>query len=300
VERKEINMRLSIVIGSIAWLIAPLFAHAAETIKVENCTISLDEELMVPAQEAGVLRQLPVHDGQHVKVGELLAQIDDLIPQRQKDVAENKLKAANEEANSTVGIDYATSAYKVAKVDYDQDLAANKQMLGSVTQFKERQDYLKMEEMRLSIRKAEKDHNVALAQSGVAEAELKAADANIEHRRITSVLDAEVMECKRHVGEWVAAGDPLMRLVRLNRLRVQGDVLARDFRPSEIANRPVTVTVELARGEKITLPGKVVWVSPIVEQGGTFSVRAIVENRQENGFWVVCPGLDASMNIQLK
>jgi hypothetical protein len=43
-----------------------------------------------------------------------------------------------------------------------------------------------------------------------------------------------------------------------------------------------------------------VFVNPLIRTGGSFQVRAEVENRKENGFWVLSPGMPATMTIQLK
>ena len=91
-----------------------------------------------------------------------------------------------------------------------------------------------------------------------------------------------------------------MRLVRVDRLRVEGFLNAKDYRPSEIQGRPCSVVVTLARGQRETFPGKIVYVKPLVEAGGEFLVRAEVQNRQEDGVWVLSPGLNAEMTIQLK
>ena len=64
----------------------------------------------------------------------------------------------------------------------------------------------------------------------MAEAEVQAAEANLERRRITAPLDAVVVELSRHEGEWAQVGDPVMRLVRIDRLRVEGFLNAKDYR----------------------------------------------------------------------
>ena len=91
----------------------------------------------------------------------------------------------------------------------------------------------------LSIEKAKKDLDVAGLQKQVSEAELEAAEANLERRRLIAPLDAVVVELTRHEGEWVQAGDPVMRLVRVDLLRVEGFLNAKNYRPSEIQGRPV-------------------------------------------------------------
>ena len=123
----------------------------------------------------------------------------------------------------------------------------------------------------LSIEKAIKDMDVAKLQAGVSQAELDAAAADVERRRIVSPLDAMVVELKPHVGEWVQAGDTIMRLVRLDLLRVEGLLDAKSYRPSELLDRPVELAVTFPHGQKETFSGKVVFVKPIIE-GRTFSV----------------------------
>jgi multidrug efflux pump subunit AcrA (membrane-fusion protein) len=265
-----------------------------------NCLLALDAEVQVPAQEAGRLLKLPAREGMQVATGDLLAQIDDTIPRMQHAVAQYKLKVAEREAKDDVNIRYASAAADVARADYDQAMDANRRVSGTVPQAEVRQRLLKYREMVLSIEKAEKDRAVAALQAQVADAEVQAAAANLERRRIVAPLDAVVVELTKHEGEWVQAGDPVMRLVRIDRLRVEGFLNAKDYRLAEIQGRPVSVVVKLARGETQTITGKVVYVKPLIEAGGEFLVRAEVQNIKQNGTWLLSPGLNAEMTIQLK
>jgi YbbR domain-containing protein len=83
-------------------------------------------------------------------------------------------------------------------------------------------------------------------------------------------------------------------------LRVQGRADPKDFTPSEVIGRPVTVEVTSARGRIVTVPGKVVYVDPVVESDGKYVVRAEVKNFEENNQYVLRPGLPAKMIIRLK
>ena len=244
--------------------------------------------------------KIPVREGQQVAAGDLLAQIDDAIPRMQYNVARFKLEVAKKQAADDIDVRFATAAAAVAKADYELAVEANQKVPGTVPQAKVRELLLEHRKMELSIEKAKKDMAVAALQAKVAEAELQAAEVNLQHRRITAPLDAVVVELSRHEGEWVQAGDPIMRLVRIDRLRVEGFLNAKDYRLSEIQGRPVSVVVKLARGQTETFPGKIVYVKPLVEAGGEFLVRAEVQNRKENGAWVLSPGLNAEMTIQLK
>src|SRR5215207_7095564 len=51
----------------------------ASAIDVQSVVLRLLEEAEVPAQEAGVITSVAVREGQRVKQGELLTQIDDQV-----------------------------------------------------------------------------------------------------------------------------------------------------------------------------------------------------------------------------
>ena len=280
---RGVAMRCFALMLSGLWLAMPLpILRAADTISLPNCLLSLDEEVQVPAQEAGVLMKIPVREGQQVTTGDLLAQIDDILPRMQHNVASFKLKVAEREAADDISTRYASAAAKVAEAEYFQAIEANQKVAGTVPQAEVRRLLLKHREMVLSIEKAEKERAIAALQAKVSEAELQAATANLDRRRLIAPLDAVVVELSRHEGEWVQPGDPVMRLVRVDLLRVEGFLNAKNHRLSEIQGRPVQVAVALAHGQRETFPGKIVFVKPLVQAGGEFLVRAEVQNRRQD------------------
>ncbi len=274
-------------------------ARAADTVKISNCLLALDDEATVPAQVAGVLTKILVREGRQVAAGDLLAQIDDAIPLAKREVAKFKLEAAKRQAADDVDIRFATAAAEVAEAEYNLAEDANRKMQGTVPQARVRELLLEHKKMKLSIDKAKKDMAVAALQAKVAEAELHAAEVDVQHCRIVAPLDAVVVELKSHEGEWAQAGEPIMRLVRIDRLRVEGFLNVKDYRASQIQGRPVSVVATFA-GQTETFPGKIVYVKPLIDAGGEFLVRAEVQNRKENGVWLLSPGLNAEMTIQLQ
>ncbi len=273
---------------------------AADTVTLPNCLLSLNDEVQLPAQETGVLMKIPVHEGDQVTRGELLAQIDDTVPQAAYNVALYKLRVAEKQATDDIDVQYAVAAYKYAGNKVHRDKSANTTHTGTVAEETVEEHLLEQEKFRLSIEKAQKDMEVAAMQKQVAEAELQAAAAKLKEHRIVAPLDAVVVELARHEKEWVQAGDTVMRLLRIDLLRVEGFLSAKDYLPSEIENRPVQVVVTLAHDKQVTLPGKIVFVKPLVQAGDQFLVRAEVQNRRQGNSWLLSPGLGAKMIIQLK
>jgi multidrug efflux pump subunit AcrA (membrane-fusion protein) len=301
-------MRLTVFILGGLWLVgSACLAKAAETATIRSCMLVPEEEAQLPAQEAGVLVKILVREGKEAKAGQLLAQIDDAIPQAQRDVAKYKLAAAQRQAEDDIDIRFATKSAAVAAKEYEQALETNQQARGAVTQSEILRRLLEWEKMKLSIEKATKDVAVAKWQAKVAEAELAAATAAAERRQIAAPSDPEssgkkdyvVVELSRRLGEWVQVGEPVMRVVRLDRLRVNGVLEAKNYRPSDIQDRPVRLTVPIPHVGRETFSGKIVYVKPLIE-AGYLQVRAVIDNRQQDGVWLLNPGMIAEMEIDLR
>ncbi len=279
---------------------APRPAVSAEIV-VPHCLVSLIDEAQVPAEESGVLLELAVREGAQVKAGDILARIDDLRAKMQLNVAKFRLEVAKEEAGNDVNIRYAVAAARVAESEYQEGLEANRKVKGAVPNAEIRRLYLTYSRSALEIEQAQMTQRIAELEAKVSQAEVDAADENLDRRLIKSPIDAVVVELYRHTGEWVQPGDPVMHVVRVNQLRVEGFLNAREVIPSEAADQPVRVVVELTRGRRETFQGKVTFVSPLVEAGGEFQVWADVENRTDpnSGQWVLRPGMEAEMTINL-
>src|SRR5262249_14164759 len=117
---------------------------------------------------------------------------------------------------------------------------------------------------------------------------------------IIAPIEGVVQKIYAHMGEWVKPGDTVVRIIRMDRLRVEGYLDKDKLSPVDVADRPVSVQVVLANGRKVQFPGKIVFVDPEIQGDHDYEVRAEVENRKENGHWLLRPGLPATMTIQLK
>lgn len=267
---------------------------------LRNCYVTQIEEVQVPAQEPGVLVKVDVREGDAVQAGQLLAQIDDIQARMQQRVAQFELQVAREEAESDINIRYAKATEAVARQEWFQAVEANKKVAGAVPEAEVRRLVLKQNEAALSIEQAEMRRRIAVLEARVSEARVEAAEVNIERRRITAPLDALVLRVQHHEGEWVQPGVPVFHLIKLDRLWVEGSLKAQQYTPAEVHGHPVTVKVTLARGREETFPGKVVFAKPVIDADDTFLLRAEIANRQENGFWLLSPGMPAEMTIQIR
>jgi macrolide-specific efflux system membrane fusion protein len=265
-----------------------------------NCRVALIDDVDVSGREAGVLLELKVREGSVVRAGDELGRIDDAKVVVLRRVREKDYEAAVEQANNDISVRYADKAAAVALRTWQRAVKANETAAGVVNAIELDKYKLEAEGARLGIEKAQFEQKLALLASEVKAAEVEAADVDIQLRRIVSPIDGIVTHVHKHAGEWVAPGDPVVQVVRVDRLRVEGFVKASEFSPSEVANRPVVVETEIARGRRVQFPGKIVFVSPADQPGGEYLVWADVENRQENEYWLLRPGSTVSMTIDVR
>ncbi|PQO26029.1 hypothetical protein C5Y96_21500 [Blastopirellula marina] len=271
---------------------------APSEVVVERCLVSLIDEVNVPAQETGVLVSIPVERGDYVTVGTQIAQIDDSLPTKQREIAKLKFDKATEQATNQVDIKYAAKAAEVAKAEFEQLEAANKGVKGAIAEITIRKAQLQWEKALLQAEQADMNFKVAGMTAGEAEAEMEAADMIIDKCKTTTPIDGVVVQKYRHEGEWVRPGDPLMRVVGLKRLKVEGSLNADTYVPGMVIGKPVTVQAETPGG-LIKLEGTVVFASPEIDATGNFDFTAEVQNQPSTSSWMLFPGDVADVTVHL-
>ncbi len=267
---------------------------------VERCPIKLKTEVDVPGIEAGVLMSLEAVEGMEVRGGMTLGHIDDREPKMEKKINQIKHDAAKIQAENDIDIRYSKLAAGVAMFTFLKNKEAVGKVKNAVAPTELKKMELEADKARLGIDKAIIERQRLAYEAEAKGAEVESADLSIQRRQIQAPFDGMVTNVYCHPGEWVSPGDRVIKVVRLDLLRVEGTLKATDYDPQEIDGRPVTIEAELAHGRKVKFTGKVVFVSPLVSVGGSYDVFAEVNNRQEDGQWVLRPGLEATMTIHLK
>ena len=277
----------------------PARAPAGPEPVLTRCLVSLLTEAKVPAREAGVLVELRVREGDAVSAGEVIARIDDSQPQFEKRKAKAEHDQALAKAESDVDVRFSIASERVAAAEFEKAQLANDKLEGSVTRVELDRLELNERKAELQIEQAELERRMTSLAADSKAVEVEAADKAIERRAITAPLDGTVVQVFPHQGEWMQPGDPLARVVRTDRLRVEGYVDSARFDPERIRDRPVTVTVTFADERSESFEGRIVFTSPLVDSGGDYRVWAEVENRRvgDSGQWLLRAGQSATMRI---
>ena len=273
------------------------FSCFAEDIVVEDCYVSPLNDVDVPAEAQGVIRNLDVEEGHTVTVGQSLARIDDREAQINKDLAKIELEKSEEQAANDVRIRYAREDAKVSAAELDAARTANQRQPGTFGVAEMRKMQLQLSRSTLGIEQAELDQKDFMYARASSKVKLRAAEEEIERRNIEAPFDGVIVDIQKHKGEWVNPGDPLLRLVQMDRLSIDGFLNVKQERGRIRNGMEVTASIDTGKEAPFKTKGKITFISPLVQAGGNFRVRIEVGNSQKDGQWVLRPGLPATFSI---
>ncbi|MBC8871096.1 MAG: HlyD family efflux transporter periplasmic adaptor subunit [Planctomycetes bacterium] len=258
--------------------------------------VRLIEQAETSAREAGVLTTVLAKEGQMVTEGEVLAQIEDVQARFDKKRAELELEIAREDSENDVAVRASQKAAAVAQNDWQRVQRTVDKNPNAISASEVEHRRLTAEQAELEVERAQRDLRIARVQRQVKENECQFAAEKLERHKVVAPLGGMVIEVHRRRGEWVEPGERVLRIVRIDRLRIEGFVDASQAR-SDWKGLPVTVTVEMNEDSTERFAGEVVFVSPEIDPvNGQVAIWAELENRD----LLLRPGLRASMTIGAK
>jgi RND family efflux transporter MFP subunit len=236
---------------------------AKGAVEIESVVLRLMAEAEVPAQEAGVITSVAVVEGQRVKQGELLAQIDDQVPRLAAEATKAKYDIARAKAINDVRLRYAQKATEVSEAELRRSTDSIERFAKSVSQSQLDVEQLTVQKNRLEAEQARHEHEVAVLEMNQEEAGLNAAKAQITRRRIVAPFDGVIVQIYARKGEWAEPGQKALRIVNVDKLKAEGFISAEDA-TGKVVGRSIKLVVEPG-GERNTFGGKIVFVSPEID-----------------------------------
>jgi macrolide-specific efflux system membrane fusion protein len=218
------------------------------------------------------------HEGQRVKQGELLAQVDDQVPRLAADAAKAKYDIARAKATNDVKIRFAQKALEVSEAELRRSTESIQKFAKSVSQSQLDVEQLTVQKNRLESEQAEHDQAIAVLEMKAQENELNAAKAEIARRRIVAPFDGSIVQVYLRKGEWAEPGQKALRIVNTDRLKAEGFIRAEDA--TTVATGAVVELVVELSGKPQVFAGKIAFVSPEVDPiTGQVRVWAEINNR---------------------
>ncbi|MBS0203220.1 MAG: efflux RND transporter periplasmic adaptor subunit [Planctomycetes bacterium] len=292
--RFSTGMFIGLLVGGvIAWQPAVdaqerVFAQpSANSIDVAQCRVALIDRVTLASARAGVLAFVEARESDRVRAHQIVAGLD-------SSVAEASLAVARQKGSSTVERRMARKMIELSQAEYDKAIEANQKVKGGGV-FGD----IDMRRMKLSVDKSVLQFEFAEQEILVHTLTARQIETELKTYSVEAPFDGIVTRVHRSKGEAVSAGDPLVEVVNLDRVRVEGYVgIVDGLRIKQGA----TVTVQLdlpdvdLPEEQITFSGKLVFVDVGVEPvSGQIRVWAEVPNPDG----ILRSGLPAHMKIQI-
>ena len=150
---------------------------------------------------------------------------------------------------------------------------------------------LSIDRARIEVAQADAEHRVQQLQVELQQHQTQLSQLATVRHRIIAPLDGVVVELFRNKGDWVTAGDPVIRVIRLNRLRAEG-FIASERIDSLRNHRSVQLTIQIGADSFVEREGEVVFISPEIDPVNN-EVRFWVEF--DNPKFDVLPGMRLSL-----
>jgi macrolide-specific efflux system membrane fusion protein len=268
-------------------------AEPAETIQIPSALVRVIKQVDVPAREAGVLASIHVREGQLVHEGDPLAQIADTEACIALERAGIEVEMAKSAVKNDVDIRFARKSVEVAKAELQRSEESIKKYPKSVSDSEMDRLRLVVQRSELEVEQAEYESEIAEFTRQIKENEYRAAREKVARRKINAPIGGMVVDVQRFQGEWVEPGDTVVRLLRLDRLRVEGFVDAQHV-CGALEGAPVRLALDLPDEPGAEFPGRIVFVSPEIDPvNGQIRVWAEIENHQLK----LRPGMRATLSI---
>lgn len=183
------------------------------------------------------------------------------------------------------------TALEVEETIHDMSIA---EMNHRARQSEKKSHVLAAQRRELETQQAEEDRHLAELARRVKQSDLALAEHELDRRTIRSPVAGVVVQIHRRRGEWLESGEKVLRILRLDRLRVEGFISSRELRHN-LEHAEATVTVAQPAGGTASFPGKVVFVSPEID---AVNDQARIWVEIENSKLLLRPGMKGTLTIR--
>lgn len=261
------------------------------TLEIDSVVLRPLREVEAPFQKAGLLMEIAVAEGEYVAAGQRLAVLDDRLARRKLAEAETARDQIEAELASDLRIQYAEKALEVARAELARSKESIAEFAGSVSQSQLDVERLTVDKLLLERRQAMHERSIREFELRMKEHAVAAARLDIELHELRAPTGGIVVLLRAEEGEWVEAGQPLVRLIVVERLRAEGFADAEAILPYKEGD-PAELLVE---GSVLPVSGKLRLISPEVDPV-TRQVRVWAE--VDNTEATLRPGLGGKLSLK--
>lgn len=260
--------------------------------RIESAVLQLVSEIQLPAAANGPIREVLVREGSLVEKDQLLVTINDEQAQSQLEESLIELDIVKQQAKSEVDINFALKSKQVAMADYRRAQQSNRKYAGVVSDREMDRLKLLVEKSDAELEQIRFEKNLLEKQVELKMATVKKHRYEVRRHQVRATISGQIVELNKRQGEWVNIADPILKLVQLDKLKVD------DFLPAEVATRQLvssaaTFQPDLPVGSE-SISGEVVFVSPTIDP---LNSKVKVRIEFENPGLILRPGMKGVVTI---
>jgi len=220
-------------------------------------------EIIVSAESSGKILSFTIHEGDEVKKGQPLGQIDSTqLYLNKMQVEANQLALLSSRPDIQTQLDaiqteIATAEYEKKRIEklLAGDVATQKQLDDINAKIKVLKDNLKAKKTTLEISTQAID-----AQSEAMEAQIDVINDQLERSTITSPIDGAVLVKYAEQGELAGTGKPLFQVADLDRMILRAYVTGNQLPLLQIGQK-IKVLAEIGEDGNREYEGEITWIS---------------------------------------
>ncbi len=271
--------------------------------------IEAENEVSILPSTAGEITAIYVKKGDVVKVGQVIAQLDntnELNAVKQAEISVKQAQLSLEDAqksqsdalkNIELQLEQAQSAYDTAKADLDRNqklfdagLISEKELEGYKLQ--EKNARIQLDQVNLSKVQAENTIGIQTVETSLEQAQLslESAKQRLDDKVVKATISGEVTSVDAEVGEMASGQSPLATVVAMNTVSLNVNLL-QDHLDSFAVGDEIEVQVIGLEG---TFEGTVSYISSISSGSGLFTMEVEIDNSDK----VIKPGMVASIVME--
>ena len=212
----------------------PVATKVLKEIRLPECRIVLIRQVTLACDRPGVVKSVEFHEGDAVEAKQQVVLIADEVARANLDIAEAK-------ADNDVDVRFNEMARKVAEVEHQKNVEANekaeakskaegKPIVVPVSPLEILKLKLAADKAGLGIEQAKNERKLNTLSAAQARAELATYS-------VMAPFDGVVTRVFKHPGEAVRQGDPIMELVNVDRVRIEGRVALTDIRAIKLKHK---------------------------------------------------------------
>ncbi|MEW4487265.1 efflux RND transporter periplasmic adaptor subunit [Thalassoglobus sp. JC818] len=264
------------------------------TVETDTVTISFIDDVELSCEEPGRLASVNVEVGATVEEGQRIARQEDSSARIDVARAESQLRMAVFASQNDLEYQLQLKARDIAQSELERAEESRKQYAKSVSQSEIDRLKFALDETELKIEQAKFQQEMKRLEAQLREDELAIAQNNLARRELRSPVSGMVVEVNHQAGEWIQPGEPIARIVRVDRVRAEGLIPAATSKVRR--GQPVAVILTREDGSESMHPGVVTFVDPEINP---ISEQIRVQAEIENPNGTLQPGQHPRMIIDL-